>query len=231
MRRVKRILACILILLLSGCIKSKGSPTLLDNNTCTSPCWNGLIPGETSANDTFTIISQLSQVDEDSIKVDNPGNFHRGARFDLVSGERAEMIFQNDKLIFIGFYYPESFVALDVTFRQVLDELGEPDSVVVTIGPGGDCYLTVFRSLYVERGIAFSFTANPGCTIFGLKNLKPSTHIDELYYFDPSYFDMLIDNGNISRGYFTSQNMRGLMEPWKGYGNIKNLYHERDSMP
>jgi hypothetical protein len=228
MKPPKYILACLFtFILLTGCIKSNGSPTLLKDNTCTAPCWNGLVPGETSADDTFTILKQLPQVTHNSITFKKPGIFQMEASFLLNSGEEVELVFQNDTLIYIRFFYPGQFISLNITFQQLIEEFGEPDSIIRDFTFAGECLITLFISLDEEKGMAYDFIEDPIChELFAIKKISPGTHISDLFYYDPDYFTELIDNGNISSGIFTSQDLNKLKQPWKGYGNIEKLYPE-----
>jgi hypothetical protein len=217
------------ILLVTGCVKTdiKGGTTLLNDNTCTPPCWNSLVPGKTSVNDTFTILSQLVQVKQDSVASQDSGKFQQEATFLFNSGEKVKLIFQNDTLIYLEFFYPGQQAYMNITLRQLIDEFGEPDSIIRADGFSGDCLVAHFISLDNEKGIAYDFIENPIClNLLSIKKISPSTHISELYYYAPEYFDELIDNGDISDGFFTSQDVNKLIQPWKGYGNIEKLYQQ-----
>jgi hypothetical protein len=229
MKKAKCIILLMLaFILLTGCIKSQGSTTLLKDNTCTAPCWNGLIPGETSENDAVKILNELPQVKPGSVRIWYPDGVHKGDSFYLISGEQVDLMFQDDKLLYIGFSYPVKHVFLNVTYQQLIDEFGDPGSIIRIDSYAGENLYTLFISLYTDQGIAYSLFTNRGWIIFGfltnITKISPGTHVDRLYYFDPENIDGLIDKGNISGGIFTSQDIDELTQPWKGYGNIEKLY-------
>ena len=72
-------------------------------------------------------------------------------------------------------------------------------------------------ALAPTKGVKFEFYSKAG-------ELEPETVIDNIMFFNPVHYEKLLDAGMFSMGEFNASDTKKIMYPWKGYGNIDELY-------
>jgi hypothetical protein len=129
--KIKMYLMCLLILLsISGCQQSK-PPSVLDNNTCDLPCWNGIRLGVTTANEFEAKLNNLEIVQIDSILL-NKGKwsiFENHSFFQITNSNiQSTAYFIEEKIVLLDFWGD-----LDITLEQIMDLVGEPEYIICTL--------------------------------------------------------------------------------------------------
>lgn len=205
-------LITVILLLISACAPSN-SESILNNSVCDLPCWNNIIPGQTTEKDFMVIIEELPSIDQDSIvNVGKPWNTFDNRIYVSVSRNLdLETYILNDRVAMMGFSG-----ALSMSFGQFIEIIGYPDNII-TIG-GHDGSISVI-ALYPEKGVGYASILNESDL-----QIQQSDDVYSLTLFDPKRFIDILDAGMFSNGFYNASQMQEMMYPWKGYGSVEELY-------
>lgn len=167
-------------LLLLGCVppEATGMPTSMDaipeswtdrslftDTPCSSPCWYGLQLGKSSKGDVLEALRAMSFLDGGTIReaVSSYWDTTREAsvKATLVAAECrqpkgqqcAGLIVVNDKLVSIGL-----FPTFSIAFGDLIDHLGVPDYVRVSLGPPVHEPACSTKLIWVQRQIIADHT-------------------------------------------------------------------------
>jgi hypothetical protein len=106
--------------------------TLVTSSSCELPCWNEIIPGETSKQEFSEIINVMPSMYENPIQLySTSGEFSDAIRFRVhinkfVRGPDVETIFFQEKVVKMDF-----FRNIGLTMKKTIEIYGIPDYVVV----------------------------------------------------------------------------------------------------
>jgi hypothetical protein len=104
---------------------------------------------------------------------------------------------------------------LNLVFGDVVQRIGEPEYVISAPFIGGG---NVFVALYPAKGVSFDIP-------YTSKEVGAETEIKTITLFDPADYERLLGNRVFS--VYDVEGTKEIMYPWKGYGNIKELYPPR----
>ena len=208
--------------LLAGC--QPRWATILDRVGCGPPCWRGIVPGQTSVEDTIEILANTAAVAPSSVKTVAPwGVFSHRVVFDLRSGVSAEASFLDGRAGVISFND-----RLGLTFEQATAVLGQPELVQTDmtlcsppIPLPGDAVCTLVVALTPSAGFRIHalIPGDPSQTELG-----PNTTIESIAFWTPSDFQTLIAARELAILHDPSQDPLELMHQWSGYGKVWELY-------
>lgn len=207
----KPIFLLIVLLFLSGCVTKDKQPTLLETN-CALPCWNGIVPGETSKDDVLKILPTLDNVNQKSILEETFGGVYgEMVRFDISSDSflllpSVEIRFREDRVASIFF-----FGDLKLTFGKLIELTGEPNWVDRWQDYGGKTFMTI----NIAKGIVFGS--------YDSEDVTPETQVTFIGLFSPDEFQTLADNKQMLP-HFSFDSMMKSIVPWQGYGNLDEKY-------
>jgi len=209
---MKRRLILILIgFILVGCVFSPEQTNIFENPACLPPCWENITPGVTKKADALAILSKNHAIDQ-PIKDPNQAligfddafhfTFYKDINrlgFIYIVGDRVSMIKFENKL--------------HITLQKAFELFGVPQSVIVVEHVGEFDTITWLNP---ENGIVFSY-------LFHLNNsfeIRPGDEIDEVFLFDPSQYQLYLNNGFFTYAEISSDEISKKMRLWKGYGSI-----------
>jgi len=191
-------------------------PSILKDNSCQLPCWNGVQVGKTNETQFLIIIRNLPSLNNGSIESGDArrGVFDRIIGFTLYGGlppmlptVRAEAYLSQGTVT-------ELYLSgnLGVSSKQLTDEIGNPKYVFAgQTNAGGkvDVWL-----IYPQQGIMFGYAVQDESA-----EISADTQITELRMIDPKLYTELINNGWLINFYNASN-----LYPWNGYGRIVDKY-------
>src|SRR5688572_15029166 len=186
---VKRLI-WLIILVTTACSVSADKQSILDKSSCALPCWNGIIPGQTTEADLLEILKTLPDIDTDAIQIQNRQGdiFDRliffSFRQEWTLSQRPSLhgqasIINNTVSVFT------ICGAINTSMDQLVEGIGEPEYIISGNNIGGGRTVILTNS---QKGFSFSFTTE-------LDNLKitPITPIDCIDIFDPSLYEKMLD--------------------------------------
>jgi hypothetical protein len=191
--------------------------SILDHPKCELPCWNNIIPGETTYSEALQIVSNLDGID--------PGKTEDlGAPWDIFSQQIWFYLYTDGSLAkdqtLGALYFIDNKAAMLLlddnigrTFGELVEMTGVPEFIVSTYHPGGDSVIAINPA----QGVAFEFKAKRD-------NLEQDTKIESLMLFDPAHYQNLLETGMFSWSQYNGEETMEVAYPWKGYGSIEELY-------
>ncbi|MBN2258030.1 MAG: hypothetical protein JW704_09420 [Anaerolineaceae bacterium] len=210
-------------LLFYGCTVRQ---SVVSTAKCTAPCWEGISPGYTSYEDSLLILQNLENVDNSSVIPSGPWSiFTNGISFQLYSGETAGISIIDDTVIMVSFRKPGGILSIS----ECIQRFGTPSFIKQShvLGPGfplvlgSDAEHPWLYAVYPSEGISLGYDMYRVWTGPNY-SLEPDTQINEIQYFDPKQYDLLLENGMIINS--LSDIRQSDLYPWKGYGNVNDLY-------
>ena len=198
-------------------VKYEKANLMETNSGCKPPCWHGIIPGETNVNDVLSIIEMDPRLD--SLKLEFEDNEY-GKHIILKPG----YILIGGELIILE--VEDSFVKkitindqIKMSLSEVLTSFGSPSSVFpVPGGPSGIFYWHLIM-YYPDQGIVINICTDED---EDSREITPSSRV---------YYVMLTTKGVIEAMIQEYKDFQRKVKnpivfpvPWKGYGNIYDLY-------
>lgn len=165
--------------------------SLVTNEPCAAPCWNGITPGETAWSEALTTIEDDSRMSDPQVQNAQEGSAV-GAQWSKTDGDPCcQMVSEDGKTV--------SFISLsfapDMTVEQVLDAQGEPEYALGTAVTDDQAAMYLF---YPEKSIiVVAFVAGAKA------DLKPESEVIGALYATPKDMDLTIKTSKL--------------HTWKGY--------------
>jgi hypothetical protein len=205
--------------MLSACQTTSSSAVFSDQ--CDAPCWRGIEPGETKFQDAVNLVKKFSDLDSEDIGISGPWNiFSDFIDFNLTNGENIRIYAIDDVVTLIDFYTP-----IGVTFQECIKVFGDPAYVVQypKLGAGSSFFPSDARHIWFsaidpKKGIVLTYDTENSF------DLKESTTISNMSYFDIELFDNLYKNNLLINFDPLKEIPQSQLHAWKGYGDIRTLY-------
>lgn len=202
---------------------------ILSNPSCEPPCWKNIWPGKTTKEETVSRLQELPEVDPTTITLNGkPWNIFEDAIYFYFKESKIEghVYISNGKVSLLQIFR-EGNRELDVTFGEAVNELGEPE-YIINVPVSGGLPLAPSTSYIVtalQPGRGFEFDYDTRYLPKAQKaELKPENKLRVIGFFDPAFFDQLLDAGFFSLGYLNASETRKYMIPWDGYGILAEKY-------
>jgi len=211
----------VFLLFIVSCSAIGSKTSILDNQKCELPCWNNIIPGETTYSSALQIIQKLDFVDPSKTN-----DLHGPWK---IFSQHIEFVLKTDsssKNVYIGgvAYCINNKVAMllltrniEKTFSELSEMTSVPEFVVSVPYPNGPSIIAINPS----KGVAFGFVARSG-------DLKPDTRIETVMLFDIAQYQNLLEAGMFSWSEYNGDETMKVVYSWKGYGSVEKLYPVRD---
>lgn len=189
--------------------------SFLTDNPCSVPCWQGIVPGETSRSQAIKILKANPSVRQRSLQ-EGGSNEWGGITWSWKgrgSGNKIPpRISWNE-----GIVQEITFgTTCEVAVEQILDKFGAPEGLVV--GEKGIQEFWTVWFYYPSIGIQFAAYISDSSDL-----LKPSTPVQVVHLFVPTSLEQRITdfyNDDLIAAHVTA-----LMRPWLGYGHLFELYY------
>ena len=194
------------------------------NDACEPPCWQNIIPGSSSTEQTLQNLQRLSGIEPSSIEVrDQPYKIFNKIIYTAVSDEQKISIFLIDDTV-ASIEFSGDF---QISFGEAVEQFGEPQFIIITktLGPGGlwaSSIHTYVSIVYPEKGIMFEYDEYDQPRSLKSK-INPEIKLNKVAFFNPNQFEILADSGFILSGSNLEQTQMA-MQPWQGYGDIDAVY-------
>jgi hypothetical protein len=211
----------LLFCFVTACSLARPDVSILESPQCELPCWNGIIPGETSYPDALEIVTGLDGLDPEKTNILNaPWQiFNKRIWFYLYTDSSLAKVQTDGAVYFIDDKVAALFLQRNIgkTFGEMVEMVGEPETIISMPFVTGS---TVVMAVIPSKGVMFEFYAKSD-------ELQPETEIDNIMVFDITHYEDLLNTAMFSLGHYDANETREIMYPWKGYGNIEVLYTPR----
>jgi len=222
-------LILVIFLLTIACTGQSKESSILEKSSCELPCWNSIVPGQTTETDLLLILENLPIVDQASIQntnqawsiFDNQVFFSFQQRWTLSQKPkvRGYAYLRNDivsELILCG--------EINTPLKDIIEATGEPESVL-----SGDHIEQSGRLVILinsQKGISYSYTDYKTGNNQQYE-ITPDDPVGCIDLFDPTLYEKLLDATLLSGGHYNAEESLKVMYPWDGYGNLDEKYPPR----
>ncbi len=198
--------------------------SLLSDIPCAAPCWQGIVPGKTSRSQALQILRNSPYVRDDSLEEAGTAETGGVTWWWSIPGRRLQpsLVWQDGivREITLGLTY-------DLTVHQIVSKFGPPESLDVGVGGVPEHQYWIVDLYYPGKGIQFKAYTSEYSSL-----LEPSTEVGVAIYFVPSSLEERVANiyshgeNDISGRHVVVSNIMSLMRPWKGYGDLFEVYYK-----
>ena len=214
--RMKIALSILVLILLSFSVSVTWKNLWRDNSIltrepCGPPCWMGITPGKTTADDAYKILDSSSIIKRNSLK--RNGSLETGG---LLWKWRA-----SGKRISPGLSWEDGVVDkivlgvnIEISVSEILELYGDPDTITIANGGIPEAWYFIIVLHYPRVGIDFNAYTGEFDS-----QLNPSTNVEVVTYYPPTTLNELMDQMITKSGYTVDD-----FQSWVGYGDIPSLY-------
>lgn len=194
--------------------------SLLTDIPCPAPCWQGIVPGETSRSQALQILRDSPYLRHDSLQ--ESGTDENGGvtwQWDVPGRRLTSSISWQDGVvqsITLGLTY-------DLTVDQVIGKFGPPEAIDVIEGGTPEHNYWIIDLYYPHVGVQFK-----AYTPEFESSLEPSTEVGVAQFFVPTSLEERVSDvfGEGESAERIISRVMGLMRPWQGYGDLFEVYYE-----
>ena len=221
---VKRLILLI-FLLTTACGASPDEKSILDKSNCVLPCWNGIVPGQTTEAEFLEILQNLPNIDTDTIKHQKTSEGNIFDKDIFFSFREGWTLSQRPKLHGVASIIENtvsSFIicgAINTSMGQLVEQVGEPEHIISGNNFYGGRLVILINA---EKGVKYTHTAE-----LDKLEITPETRIDCIDTFDPSISEEMLEAGYFSNGDYNAEQTLSAWYPWEGYGNLDEKYRPR----
>jgi len=215
--KANKLYILILPILLIGLTACTGKTSVvLQDTSCSAPCWHNIEAGKTNIDQAINLLNQVPELE--------PGSIRRGKNYQtMIEGISAgflnskelslQIFFIDEKATAMRFSYEE-----DISLSDAIKKFGEPKYVFTNALKGDPAVYLTTKFYYPDQGVCL-LHQNRGfiLRIPETYRINRTTNITNIYYVDPA-----LQNGQIEYGCFTGGNENDLnlrKQDWKGYSN------------
>jgi hypothetical protein len=217
MQRLEKTLLTLAVLLVAtGCQLRRSEQSIVDNPTCSPPCWQNITPGVTTRQEFIDLITKYQYFQQESLHDYDSSwqSFDDLIRGRIQFGPQAITNFDafvlNEEIVDLSFHG-----SWNITLDQAINNLGKPTSIVV-IAYGNDIFVEM---LIPKKGIAFGYTSI-GQPAWWQSRIEPDIKISSIDFYTPDAYEKILDAGLFSYGILDGNETLNRMQIWKGYGNL-----------
>jgi hypothetical protein len=206
----------LLSLILSDC--GPKISTILEDKSCTPPCWHNIIPGLSTKKEVLANLRTLNEIDQQSIQDAEAvwGKFSPKVYWQFIgsSGDKeGDIYFENDIVTLIEIRPKKGALVLD----NVLKKLGEPEQILaIADSIEGVRWLNIYI-LYPKKGVILFDYIRPFRNS-DLAEINGKHQIMAVFYIDANiFYDVMVNNQSLK---LDPEAIQKGIQPWKGYGEI-----------
>ncbi len=205
-------------LILGICILAACQPlpsAVLQDESCSPPCWNGIIPGKTSLQEVSAKLKSVSAVDAKSIKTMSVLQANDSVDFHFLSNTRENggRIYSQGGVVQAISFSPKSGTLI---LSEALQEWGTPDQYISIYYSKAETPYLATSIIYTERGIILNNIRNMRAE--ESPNFVGNFSIQSVWYTNPKLTMVLLENGSLDA--LNNQDLLDGLKPWTGYGQI-----------
>jgi len=196
--------------------------SFLRDDSCSMPCWQGLVPGKTTMSEAVEILRKDHRIRQKSLQ--EGGSAQNGGVTWFWRASRSR--FQS-KVSWKDGIVEEITVAMtcEVSVEQILDEYGPPEALEAGKGGIPEHWYWIIDLYYPSVGTQFT-----ACTSEVSSVLEASTPVEAAHFYVPTSLEMRVtdlyggDGSSSSDAEIVSW-VLGAMRSWKGYGDLFEVYY------
>jgi len=190
-----------------ACSSKSSMETILANNSCTAPCWQGIIPGETKREEVIDLLENIPCVEKASIReADNPfGNYDGAFYWNFLNQEKGIIYTRNGIVASIGLNELKK-----VSLEELIAEYGNPQTVIIGIGMGDNLYLSGVEFIYPGNEVKFQYLTHVNKE--RIITIAPTDFIDSVVFADQQF---------IEEGVQGEMNTGASLFEWQGYNEYQ----------
>lgn len=215
-KMIINLLLVLLVIYAEGCSIYSPRQSILEISTCELPCWLGIKVGATNLDQLKEILSSHPQINQSSISyIENWYQFEEGVRFTFFEKNNKENAVETTVLLNKGTVtFIKIYGSLGINVQQVIDIIGNPDTVQAAYEHGGD----------VEVNLIFS---NAGLhTVSRVPNeheeINSDSQLTLLDIFEPNQYQEVLESGFLLNSPYNLEEKNYF--PWDGFGIIEEKY-------
>jgi len=216
------VLVSLLIPLLSSCTKPHS--IILEDSTCSPPCWKSIHPGTTQVKDAVQILKSMQEVhfppsfyERDTDK----GEGFFSWFFDGSVPESSGRIYFHNHLV-----TKIRFNTKHLTFGDVVSKLGDPAQFLAVSGWADTQWLEIFL-IYPSSGIVVTYYKS---YFWGSDNgqfdLVDDLRVFSILYFNPELYSEVLITDVFNRTLADHTTLTDNLQDWDGFGTIEYLNEE-----
>ena len=210
---------------INSCKESNNEFLIISDINCEPPCWENIIPGETTKSEVVQLLMENTNVDPNSIAIKGEqwNGFSDVVFFKLLPNQiKGEIEFINDKVALINLSGN-----LDINFSEAIEKFGEPDYILniplFSGTPGFPQPSYEIQALIPNKGVNYAYNTNDSSRNNN-SIIAPENKITRIDYYNISAYDQILDAGMFSEGHLNKEESIKNMIPWSGYGEIDQKY-------
>jgi hypothetical protein len=215
------LLLCLAVVAVCACSREPVSVHrgLLTGEPCAPPCWQGLIPGQSTEQELAALLDASEQVDPGSLRRESGGcgqltywrNRETFASLSPRSGWTSNYACTSRKVLKVVMEY----LVYEVKLEQLLDNYGPPEALrAQPAGIPERPYVEV-NLYYPARGLMCQLELADQD-----EPLQPETRVVRAWYFAPTSLESLADPGS-GVPYPPAEYAPDVLQEWQGYGRVQ----------
>lgn len=211
----------VLLVVLAGCHPSRQGASIdrsiLTDDPCAAPCWQGIVPGKTTSHEAAGIVAGLDSVRSNDIRDfgDRLVWYSAASRADPVLA--SELRSRDGAVAFI-----EISISFELTLQAILDKYGPPEKILAFESGSEHPILTAIHYYYPQQGLVFVSWIEGYVPPSEQFVLDAATPITRTYYFAPTTIDSWFEEHPEMEGRmrFGKEHLRD----WPGLGPVDVLH-------
>lgn len=186
--------------------------SLIKNNTCTPPCWNGISPGSTNGEEVLITLVNLKTVKQETVKRATASHllFKDVIFWDFIEANSGVIYLLDNRVALIDIR--NTIYSLS----NLIELYGEPDHVIFYPYNGKSWKVNV---LYEKKGVWYYYTKNQAKN--WMIDIQPTDQITLISFLDPSLLDPILSNSGSF--FLKDENLKieDVKQAWNGYGEMR----------
>jgi hypothetical protein len=192
----------------------RGVPDALATSACKPPCWQSIVPGESSSSEVLAMLPTISFVKVDTIQYTQKLAAAHLNAYAGVSGLRVH--FDEDQSVKVITIH----ISSKFTFAEAIEFYGEPEKVLATERRPANVYYSYFL-IYPDIGLAVLSNTGPIRPEKAMPAIKPDDTVIAVYFFNPTYFEQVFSDFSIAR--IDPDLFKSGLQDWQGFGEVKPI--------
>jgi hypothetical protein len=195
---------------------------VIQDTSCSPPCWKGITPGQTTRQETLSILNALPEVDQSTIRPMSVVNVNDSYYWDFIphTGDIWARVFIDQDIVFAVNFFPDK---KGLPLGTAIQYLGEPEKILVIWVNGDKSFVTIY-SIYQSKGVVLASLIMPYHRD-ELAEVNSETLVDGFWYFEPGLFTELMTSNYVVN--LNPEVLSQRIRPWPGYGDITQLIVEQ----